>query len=140
MVEYHLLNSKEFITSLSQVFKKFQGRNDKMGMGMVGRILKSILTNLDHRLVENMFSDPSFELILEVEKCNSLIYVVNKNIDLVKSWAERVKIKQILPLNEQLNNKILIYHRIAFYRENILDLMKETYFEHILVLVLFYLI
>ena len=60
MVEYHLLNSKEFITSLSQVFKKFQGRNDKMGMGMVGRIMKSILTNLDHRLMENMFSDASF--------------------------------------------------------------------------------
>ena len=66
-----------------------------------------------------------------------MVNLVNKNIDLVKSWAERVRIKQILPLNEQLNNKILIYHRIAFYRENILDLMKETYFEHILVLVLF---
>jgi hypothetical protein len=42
-----------------------------MGMGMVGRILRSILTNLDHRLVENMLSDPSFELILEVEKCTT---------------------------------------------------------------------
>lgn len=41
-------------------------------MGMVGRILRSILTNLDHRLVENMFSDPSFELILEVEKCTTV--------------------------------------------------------------------
>ncbi len=38
---------------------------------MVGRILRSILTNLDHRLVENMLSDPSFELILEVEKCTT---------------------------------------------------------------------
>lgn len=37
-----------------------------MGMGMIGRIVKSILTNMDHRLVENMFGDPAFELILEV--------------------------------------------------------------------------
>jgi hypothetical protein len=69
MVEYHLLNSPDFINALHRVFCKFQARPDKMGMGMVGRILRSILTNLDHRLVENMFSDPSFELILEVEKC-----------------------------------------------------------------------
>lgn len=38
-------------------------------------------------------------------------------------------------LSEQLKGKIQIIHRIAFYRENILDLMKETYFEHILLLV-----
>lgn len=69
MVEYHLLNSPDFINSLHRVFQRFQTKSDKMGMGMVGRILRSILTNLDHRLVENMFSDPSFELILEVEKC-----------------------------------------------------------------------
>jgi hypothetical protein len=64
MVEYHLLNSTDFINSLHKVFRKFQSKPDKMGMGMVGRILRSILTNLDHRLVENMFSEPSFELIL----------------------------------------------------------------------------
>jgi hypothetical protein len=46
-----------------------------------------------------------------------------------------VRIKEILPLSADLNKKIQIIHRIAFYRENILDLMKETYFEHILVLV-----
>jgi hypothetical protein len=51
---------------LTDTFKKFQANGDRMGMGMIGRILKSILTNMDHRLVENMFSDPSFELILEV--------------------------------------------------------------------------
>jgi hypothetical protein len=71
MVEYHLLNSREFINSLHRVFLRFQTKGDKANMGMVSRILKSILTNLDHRLVENMFGDPSFELILEVEKCNS---------------------------------------------------------------------
>lgn len=71
MVEYHLLNSCDFINALHRVFRRFQARSDKMGMGMVGRILRSILTNLDHRLVENMFSDPSFELILEVEKCST---------------------------------------------------------------------
>jgi len=48
-----------------------------------------------------------------------------------------VKIKELLPLSAELNKKIQIIHRIAFYRENILDLMKETYFEHILVLVTF---
>lgn len=64
MVEYHLLNSPEFINSLHRVFRRFQTRNDKMGIGMIGRILRSILTNLDHRLVENMLADPSFELIL----------------------------------------------------------------------------
>ncbi len=69
MVEYHLLNSPDFINALHRVFLRFQAKPDKMGMGMVGRILRSILTNLDHRLVENMFSDPSFQLILEVEKC-----------------------------------------------------------------------
>ncbi len=66
MVEYHLLNSKDFVINLTETFKKFQANGDRMGMGMIGRILKSILTNMDHRLVENMFSDPSFELILEV--------------------------------------------------------------------------
>jgi predicted metallo-beta-lactamase superfamily hydrolase len=66
MVEYHLLNSKDFINSLQRVFKTFQEKGDKLGMGIVCRIMRSILTNMDHRLVENMFSDPCFELILEV--------------------------------------------------------------------------
>jgi hypothetical protein len=62
-------------------------------------------------------------------------YAVNRSIDLPRAWAERVHIKQILPLSADLTKKVQIIHRIAFYRENILDLMKETYFEHILVLV-----
>ena len=66
-------------------------------------------------------------------------YSVNRNIDFPYAWSERVKIKELLPLSAALNKKIQIIHRIAFYRENILDLMKETYFEHILVLVAFHL-
>lgn len=81
MVEYHLLNSPDFINALHRVFLRFQAKPDKMGMGMIGRILRSILTNLDHRLVENMFSDPSFHLILEVEKCT---------LPLIKSIAQLI--------------------------------------------------
>lgn len=34
-------------------------------MAMVGKILKSIFLNMDIKIIEPMFSDPSFDLILE---------------------------------------------------------------------------
>ena len=44
-----------------------------MGMGMIGRIMKSILTHLDYATVQSLFKDPTFELILEVQKCIFLL-------------------------------------------------------------------
>lgn len=64
MVEYYLLNCPSFAASLGSVFKKFKARGDKMGMGMVGRIIKSIFSNVDYRMVQALFKDPTFELLL----------------------------------------------------------------------------
>jgi hypothetical protein len=71
MIQYHILNSNNFILSLHSVFVRFKERSDKMGMGMVGRILNSILINVDHKLVQVLFRDPTFEIILEIQQCNS---------------------------------------------------------------------
>jgi len=60
MIQYHILNSNTFILSLNSVFLGFKKQNDKMGMGMVGRILNSILINIDHKLVQALFRDPNF--------------------------------------------------------------------------------
>lgn len=42
-----------------------------MGMGMIGRIIRSILSNLDYRMVQALFKDPTFALLLNVQKCTS---------------------------------------------------------------------
>lgn len=67
MIQYHILNSNTFILSLHSVFIRFKERKDKMGMGMVGRILNSILINVDHKLVQVLFRDPTFDIILEIQ-------------------------------------------------------------------------
>ena len=64
MIQYHILNSNAFILSLHSVFLRFKERGDKMGMGMIGRILNSILLNVDHKLVQELFRDPTFVIIL----------------------------------------------------------------------------
>ena len=70
MVEYNLLNNPLFASALASLFQGFQDKNDKMGMGMLGRILKSIFSNIDYRMVQALFKDPVFQLILDVQKCN----------------------------------------------------------------------
>ena len=100
MVEYYLLNCPSFAVALCSVFKKFQAKNDKMGMGMVGRIVKSILSNVDYRMVQALFKDPTFDLLLEVQKCISSSYIDLHDIDFPKWWADSLKIKSIVPLNE----------------------------------------
>lgn len=60
MVEYHLVNCPEFTKALLDVFHKFQSKGDKMGMGMIGRIVKSILNNVDYATIQSFFKDPTF--------------------------------------------------------------------------------
>lgn len=48
-----------------------------------------------------------------------------------------MKIRNIVPLSEDLILKVNLIHRLNFYRENILDFLKEGYLEHILVMVPF---
>ena len=69
MVEYNLLNNPKFSNDLISVFQVFKERKDKMGMGMMGRIVKSIFSNIDYSMVQAIFKDPIFQLILEVQKC-----------------------------------------------------------------------
>lgn len=63
-MEYNLLNNPAFPTALFKVFKKFQNKGDKMGQGMVGRIVKSIFNNPDYKMIQALFQDPTFDLIL----------------------------------------------------------------------------
>lgn len=69
MIQYHMLNSNEFILSLHKVFIIFQERADKNGLNMVGRILSSILSTVDHKLIQVLFRDPIFDIILDIQKC-----------------------------------------------------------------------
>jgi len=73
MIQYHILNSNEFILSLHRVFLIFQERTDRNGLSMVGRILNSILACVDHKLVQVLFKDPIFDIILDIQKCNCLV-------------------------------------------------------------------
>jgi hypothetical protein len=122
MVEYNLLNNPRFTEALVHVFEGFREKKDKMGIGMVGRIVKSIFSNIDYRMIQALFRDPVFQLVLDVQKCTLRPYLVMKEVDFPKMWVENLKIRSIVPLNEELTTKIHIIHRISFYRENILDL------------------
>jgi len=42
--------------------------------------------------------------------------LVLQNIDFPKCWAAKVKIRSIIPLSEEVRNKINIIHRLSFYR------------------------
>lgn len=55
--------------ALSKIFQAFSERNDKMGMGMISRIIKAILLSLDLKLIQVFLSDPVFELLLSLQKC-----------------------------------------------------------------------
>ena len=70
MVEYNLLNNPPFTNALVSVFQTFKDKKDKMGMGMMGRIIKCLFANIDYRMVQAVFKDPVFQLLLEVQKCN----------------------------------------------------------------------
>lgn len=65
----------------------------------------------------------------------SSAHSVLQQIDFPFFWAEKLKIKTIIPLSEELTNKIRIIHRLNFYRESILDLMRENNLEQMLVMV-----
>jgi hypothetical protein len=64
LVDYHILNSNDFMSCLSNIFHSFSVKNDKMGMGTIGRIVKLILASNDMKLVEVLLGDPSFDLLL----------------------------------------------------------------------------
>ena len=64
-----MLNNPKFGLALVQVFELFKERKDKMGMGAMARIVKAIFSNIDYRMVQALFKDPIFGLILEVQKC-----------------------------------------------------------------------
>ena len=134
MIEYHLLNCPPFSVALADVFRKFKEKKDKMGMGMVGRIIKAIFSNIDYRMVQALFRDPVFELILEVHQCTKFNYIVLKDIDFPKLWSDKLRIRSIVTMTEEVTIKIHIIHRISFFRENILDLTKESYLEQLLVM------
>ena len=69
MVEYHILNSTAFVEGLASTFRTFSQEQDTAGMGMVSRIVGSVLTNVDHRLVQRLLADPAFDLLLQVHQC-----------------------------------------------------------------------
>ena len=71
-----------------------------MGMGMMGRIIKSIFSNIDYRMVQALFKDPVFHLILEVQKCITYHKLVAQDIDFPQMWIEKLRIKHLIPLNE----------------------------------------
>ena len=73
MVEYNLLNNPHFSEALVATFNFFKEKKDKMGMGMMGRIMKSIFSNIDYRMVQALFKDPVFQLILDLQKCIFII-------------------------------------------------------------------
>lgn len=127
MVEYNLLHNPKFSSALISIFQIFKDKNDKMGMGMMGRIVKSIFSNIDYSMVQAIFKDPVFHLILEVQK-------FLQDVNFPQMWIESLKIRHIVPLNEELTTKIHLIHRLSFYRENILDLKTDGYLENILVM------
>ena len=134
MMEYNLLNNPKFLPALIGVFESFKEKKDKMGQGMMGRIVRSIFSNIDHRMVQAFFKDPTFSFVLEVQKCNTFINPVLQEVDFPRMWAESIKIRSIVPMNAELTTKIHLTHRLNFYRENILDLKMDGYLENILVM------
>ena len=62
-------------------------------------------------------------------------YSVLKDLDFPQLFSEKVKIRHIVPLNEELTVKVHVIHRLQFYREYILDFKVDGYLENILVMV-----
>ena len=87
MVEYNMLNNPKFLPSLIGVFENFKEKKDKMGQGMMGRIVRSIFSNIDYRMVQALFKDPTFSFILDVQKCNSSNNIVLQEVDFPRMWA-----------------------------------------------------
>jgi hypothetical protein len=56
-------------------------------------------------------------------------------IDFPLVWQQKLQIKPMAGLTAEICERIQIYHRVNFYRENILDLTKEFHFEQILLMV-----
>lgn len=54
---------------------------------MVGRIIRSIFSNMDYKMVQAFFKDPIFSFILEVQKCNSSVNSVLQEVDFPRMWA-----------------------------------------------------
>jgi hypothetical protein len=73
MVEYNLLNNPKFLPALIDVFEVFKEKKDKMGQGMMGRIVRSIFSNIDCKMVQALFKDPAFGFILDVQKCSTFL-------------------------------------------------------------------
>jgi hypothetical protein len=70
LVQHHILNSNDFFLSLHKVFLVFQQQANRKGLSMLGRIVDSILANVDPKLLQVLFRDPLFDIILDIEKCN----------------------------------------------------------------------
>jgi hypothetical protein len=51
-------------------------------------------------------------------------YLAILNVDLPQLWRDAVKVKPLTSLNSQVNVRVQIYHRVRFYREQILDYFK----------------
>ena len=86
MVEYNLIHNPPFAAALVNIFQTFKERKDRMGMGMMGRIVKSIFSNIDYRMVQAIFKDPVFHLILEVQKCTIFNNLVLRDVDFPQMW------------------------------------------------------
>jgi hypothetical protein len=57
-------------------------------------------------------------------------------MDFAQVWRNTMKVKILTGLDPEVNAHVQIYHRVQFYRENILyDYIKSSYLEHILVMV-----
>jgi len=87
MVEYNILNNPKFLPALISVFETFKEKKDKMGQGVMGRIVRSIFSNVDYKMVQTLFKDPAFGFILDVQKCSTFPNLVLQEVDFPRMWA-----------------------------------------------------
>jgi hypothetical protein len=60
LIQYHMLNSNDFINSLVKVYQNFIEKDDKIGVSMVCKIINTIIATVDMRLIQVLLSDPAF--------------------------------------------------------------------------------
>lgn len=78
---------------LRKVFHSFKEKNDKMGTGIVLRIMKEIFSHTDHKVMANLLIEPNFSFLLELYQCKCNANIENSDVDYPLAYRSKVKIR-----------------------------------------------
>ena len=117
---------------LRKVFHSFKEKNDKMGTGIVLRIMKEIFSHTDHKVMANLLIEPNFSFLLELYKGKYSFISENTDVDYPSAYQSKVQIRELIPLSSRISSNIQIFHNYVFFRDYMIDLSKDLALEQML--------